>query len=181
MMYAGVIRKCVEVVTYPVEEGDVPAGDYILKSLPEGIPQPCPFIKDSHLILQSVMEGIRSHFGVYAPHVVTEWEQWAKDCPTSDDVHEYVKHFPLHIPLRNKLFYDGPPVHVELNANVVDDINNATYRAQPCVRMGRRKRASKVPLRRCDNGEDDAEVESRDKSKSVHMFFLFLTCVIRFK
>ena len=181
MMYAGVIRKCVEVVTYPVEEGDVPAGDYILKSIPEGIPEASPFVKDSHLILQSVMEGIRSHFGVYAPHVVTEWEKWAKDCPTSDDVHEYVKHFPLHIPLRNKLFYDGPPVHVEVNTNVVDDINNATYRAQPCVRMGGRKRASKVALRRCDNGEDDAEVESRDKSKLVHMFFLFLTCVIRFK
>jgi hypothetical protein len=183
-MYTGVIRKCVEVVTYPVQEGDVPAGDYILKSIPEGIPQPCPFVKDSHLILQSVMEGIRTHFGAYAPHVVTEWEQWLCDCPKTDDVYEYVKEFPLHIPLRNKLFCDGAMMSVEPQSNnVVNDVNNAIYRAQPCVRMARKRPASKVALQRCDNVQDNAEVETRDKSKSklVYMFLSFLTCIIRFK
>ena len=184
-MYTGVIRKCVEVVTYPVQEGDVPAGDFILKSIPEGIPHPCPFVKDSHLILQSVMEGIRSHFGAYAPHVVTEWEQWIRGCPKTDDVYEFVKEFPLHIPLRNKLFCDGAMMPVEPQSNnVVNDVNNAIYRAQPCVRMGgRKRRASKVPLQRCDNVQDNAEVENRDKRKSklVYIFFSFLTCIIRFK
>jgi hypothetical protein len=181
-MYAGVIRKCVEVVTYPVEEGDVPAGDYILKSIPEGIPDASPFVKDSHLILNSVMEGIRSYFGVYAPHVVTDWEQWVKGCPQTDDVQEYIKEFPLHVPLSTQLFNDGPPIHVKLNANVVDDVNNATYRAQPCVQMGSRKRCpSKVPLKRCGNDQDNAEVVTRDKRKFVRWFLSFLTCVIRFK
>ena len=172
-MYTGVIRKCVEVVTYPVEEGDIPAGDYILKSIPEGIPKSSAFVKDSHLILQAVMEGIRRHFGVYAPHVVTEWEEWSKDCPKSDDVDEYVKDFPLHIPLRDKLFCSGPSIIPVEPANVVDDINNATYRAQPCVRMGAKRRASKVAYRRCDIGADD--VDKTRGSGKFNLYF-YVTC-----
>jgi len=104
------------------------------------------------------MEGIRNHFGVYAPSVVREWEEWIKDCPKSDDVNEYVKDFPLHVPLRNILFASEPTVNITTTNNNVDDINNARYRTQPVVKMGSKRRASKVPMQRCDNGIDnDAE------------------------
>ncbi len=70
----------------------------------------------------------------------------------------------------------------ERNANVVDDVNNATYRAQPCVQMGSTKRRrSKVALQRCGNDQDNAEVVTRDKSKFVQLFLSFLTCIIKFK
>jgi hypothetical protein len=118
--------------------------------------------------------------------VGTEWEQWLCGCPNTDDVYEYVKEFQLHIPLRNKLVFDGAIIPFKPQSSiVVNDVNNAIYRAQPCcVRMGgRKRRASKVALQRCDNVQDNAEVENRDKSKSklVHMFFSFLTCIISFK
>lgn len=157
-MNAGIIRKLVEVVTYPVEEGEIPAGDYILKSIPEGIPKPSPFIQDSHLVLKTVMEGIKQHFGVYAPHVVTEWEEWVKECPKTDDVYEYIKDFPLHIPLRNTLFAARENENAAPPSNGGDDINNARYRMQPVVKMGSRRPASKFPMQRCDNGGDVAEV-----------------------
>jgi hypothetical protein len=145
----------VEVVTYPVAEGEIPAGDYILKSIPEGIPGPAPFVKDSHLVLNQVMEGIRQYFGVTAPHVVAEWEEWIKDCPKSDDVNEYIKDFPLHVPLLNKLFVSQPTNIVATNIDA-DDINNATYITQPVVKMGSRRPVSKQPMLRCDNGRDTA-------------------------
>jgi hypothetical protein len=96
--------------------------DYILKSIPEGISGPAPFVKDSHLALNHVMQGIRQYIGVYAPHVVTEWEEWIKDCPNTDDVNEYIKSFPLKIPLQNSLFASQPTNIIAPNIDA-DDIN----------------------------------------------------------
>jgi hypothetical protein len=56
---------------------------------------------------------------------------------------------------------------------VVDDINNATYRAQPCVRMGAKRRPSKVAYRRCDIGADDVD-ETRGSGK-FNLYF-YVTC-----
>jgi len=170
----------VEVVTYPVAEGEIAAGDYILKSIPEGIPGPAPFVKDSHVILNHVMEGIRQHFGVTAPHVVAEWEEWIKECPKSDDVYEFVKDFPLHVPLRDKLFASGPSVNIATPNNNLNDINNATYRTQPVVKMGSRRRPSKVPMQRCDNGGDDAEEAPNGKYIYIINKYNNNTCAISF-
>ena len=163
-----------DVVTYPVEEGDIPAGDYILKSLPEGIPKPAPFIESSHAILTTVMEGIRQHFGVIAPHVVTEWEEWMKECPKTDDVEEYIKEFPLHVPLRNTLFAPSGTASHNTTPSNINDINNATYRTQPVVRMGAKRKASNVPILRTDNDRDETRVP--DSKYTMHViFYIILT------
>ena len=136
-----------------MEEGDLPAGDFILKSIPEGIPEPAEFVKDSHHIINHVMQGVKSYFGVYNPHVVREWEEWINDCPRTDDVNQYVQDIPLHIPLRNILFAPHTAANVTPLLNSVSDINVATYRTQPVVKMGsKRRRVSDVPIMQCDNG-----------------------------
>ena len=150
-------------ITYPVAEGDVPAGDFILKSIPEEMPKPNEFVKDSHHILNHVMQGIKDYFGVYNPHVVREWEEWVKHCPQTDDVNEYIKDFPMHVPLRNTLFAPlGTVVSNRTTDNINDDINNtATHRTQPVVQMGsKQRRASKVPIIRLNNGVAAATQDS---------------------
>jgi len=142
MYLLGMVRKVVKVKTYPEATDTLPAGDFILKSIPTGVPEADSFVKDSHLLLEALLESVKAYFGVTAPHVVAEWKEWIKLCPKNDYVEDYIRDHPLYIPLRETLFGDKRTEAVVIDAAET----GTTFQTMPCVSMGQRRDVSSVPI-----------------------------------
>jgi hypothetical protein len=136
------VRKVVRVKTYPEATDTLPAGDFIMKSLPVGVPEADAFVKDSHLLLESLLASVKAYFSVTAPHVVTEWEEWIKLCPKNDYVEDYIVDHPLHIPLRETLFGDKRTEAIISSAAET----GTAFQTMPCVSMGQRRDVSSVAI-----------------------------------
>ncbi len=94
--------------------------------------------------------------------------------PITDDVEEYIKEFPLHVPLRNTLFSPSGTASHNTTPSNIDDINNATYRTQPVVRMGHTRKRSNEAILRTDNDRDEARLP--DCKYTIHViFYIILT------
>jgi hypothetical protein len=162
----GMVRKIVKVKTYPEATETLPAGDFILKSIPLGVPQADCFIKDSHFLLEALMLSVKAYFSVTAPHVVTEWKEFLELCPKNDYVEDYLVDHPLYIPLRETLF--GDKRNEVINASATE--TGSGFKTMPCVSMGQRRDVSSVPIAEYDISTGDirnAPVERQRKYISV--------------
>jgi hypothetical protein len=108
----GVYAKTCDVFDYPMrdlEKGIPVDGMTVLTSLPTEPPQPYPFVSGSREMLDSVVQKVRQDFHQCHPKVVEAWATWAKDeAPASDNVDEYIRDKPLHVPLGKYLFSSVP-------------------------------------------------------------------------
>lgn len=76
----------------------------ILTSFPNGLIPPQPFIDGSRQNLENVEEAVRHRLGLSFPGAVLAWQEFLRQAPQSDDVHQYIVDHPLYIPFKEELF-----------------------------------------------------------------------------
>ena len=111
-------------------------GMYVLQSLPTQLPRALPFVENSAHELSDMIDIIRSKFRISQPDTVTQWLEFAKEAPKTNDVEKYIQDHPLHIPLAERLFSGNPvdptPV-VPISSIDADSSNMRRVRTTDCV------------------------------------------------
>ena len=59
--------------------------------------KPAALVEGSRALLDKVLKSVEAHFSS-APRVFEAWRQWNSSIPASDDIADYLKIRPLHIP-----------------------------------------------------------------------------------
>lgn len=80
---------------------------HILKNIPEGPIQPCPFIPGSASDFEKIIEGLIKKFSKDFPGMANKWQEFQRDhVPANDDVYDYIAKHPeaYHIPFKKELF-----------------------------------------------------------------------------
>ena len=82
--------------------------------MPHGIIIPEEFVPGSRSHLEKVVKKMTQLYSRPAPKVVSDWNEFLDKAPATDDVIEYVKEHPMHIPLFDIIFSSSAPVNLIL-------------------------------------------------------------------
>ena len=101
--YLGIEAVCTEVKYLPKanpEKGRTEDGMYLLYGLPINQLMPMPFIHGSRETLEKVARSVKKSVAKN-PVIIDEWDIFLSEAPLTDNVLDYVRDHPLHIPLHN--------------------------------------------------------------------------------